>query len=129
MYTLRVRMYMHILIACVVYTSMAAGCMEQQFSSPKLPASTSAPASPATGCIKKTAKVPRRDLTWAEAQQIVELDFDTLRSYYITFSANWMDISLPETSIPPMSTLPPPAFPPGPIYAVLVAKYDNNYTK
>ena len=46
-------------------------------SSPKLPASTSAPASPATGCIKKTAKVPRRDLTWAEAQQIVELDFDT----------------------------------------------------
>lgn len=36
-----------------------------------------APASPATGCIKKTAKVPRRDLTWAEAQQIVEFDFDT----------------------------------------------------
>ena len=44
--------------------------------SPK-PASTSAPPSPASGCIKKTAKVPRRDLTWAEAQQIVELDFDS----------------------------------------------------
>lgn len=45
-------------------------------SSPKS-SSVGAPASPATGLIKKTAKVPRRDLTWAEAQQIVELDFDT----------------------------------------------------
>ena len=47
-------------------------------SSPRGPAySGIAPASPATGCIKKAAKVPRRDLTWAEAQQIVEFDFDT----------------------------------------------------
>ena len=46
--------------------------------SPK-PAGSSAPASPATAacCIRKGSNVPRRDLTWAEAQQIVELDFDS----------------------------------------------------
>ena len=46
-------------------------------SSPRGPACGTAPPSPATGCIRKAAKVPRRDLTWAEAQQIVEFDFDT----------------------------------------------------
>ena len=51
-------------------------CLTEQGSSVGSPRS-GAPGSPATGCIKKTAKVPRRDLTWAEAQQIVELDFDT----------------------------------------------------
>ena len=39
--------------------------------------SLGAPGSPAGGTIKKTAKVPRRDLTWSEAQQIVEFEFDT----------------------------------------------------
>ena len=34
----------------------------------------SAPASPGS-CLKR--KVPRRDLTWAEAQRMVEIDFDT----------------------------------------------------
>ena len=55
---------------CLTDTGSAAG-------SPRAAVSGCAPGSPATGCIKKSAKVPRRDLTWAEAQQIVELDFDT----------------------------------------------------
>ena len=46
-------------------------------SSPRPAGSGTAPGSPATGCIRKTTKVPRRDLTWAEAQQIIELEFDT----------------------------------------------------
>lgn len=43
-------------------------------SSPKLPGT--APGSPATGGPIKKTKIPRRDLTWAEAQLIVEFDFD-----------------------------------------------------
>lgn len=54
-------------------------CLTDTGSSVGSPKSSSLglPSSPATGCIKKTAKLPRRDLTWAEAQQIIELDFDT----------------------------------------------------
>ena len=44
--------------------------------SPK-PAVSPGPASPAPACIKKATNIPRRDLTWAEAQVIVEFDFDS----------------------------------------------------